>query len=300
MQPKELLKSFLRSQVQLYKFYARIRYGKIARIRDKIESFSAFKEINRLGTIVFENDKVFFRTQSQEEFRYIPSLMGGLLGLEYNEQFEMADINYLINTLPSDAVVLDIGANFGFYSIRIANKCSQSKVHAFEPVADTARILRENIARNGLSSQITVNNLALGDHCGSSLITADRYAGNHLTMHQNYSGKTQLTELTTVDQYVLSKGLAKLNLIKCDVEGAELMVMSGATSVLKTMRPIVMLEIASEWTTRFSYKPSDLFDFMDQCGYTRRSPISLNSEAWPNSCRQDTNNFYFFPNYHDI
>jgi FkbM family methyltransferase len=248
---------------------------------------------HNLNTFVFERDATYVRIESGHEFKYVPEQMGGLLGLEFKQGFESEDIHYVLMLLPANPVVLDIGANFGIYSVLIASSSESSQVHSFEPVPHTVSLLRSNVDRNGVGARITINNVAVGSEPGNLLITTDRYAGNYLLVGNSYDGNVQEVSVIRLDDYVAEKGLQRVDFIKCDVEGAELLVMKGASKVLTCMRPIVMLEIAEEWTRRFGYSTADLKAYMRDAGYECKrdgggSEIRCSSTA-------QTNNYFFFP-----
>ena len=72
--------------------------------------------------------------------------------------------------------------------------------------------------------------------------------------------------LETLDE--VSKDLQRLDFIKCDVEGAEMLVLRGATRTLEKFSPILHLEVFEEWTRAFGYTPNDLMDLLQSSGYS--------------------------------
>lgn len=251
----------------------------------------------KLNNFVFEADATWVRLASGHEFKYIPELMGGLLGLEFKHGFESEDIRSVLKLLPENPVVIDIGANFGIYSILIASFCSDSQVHSFEPVPHTASLLRSNVERNGVDERITINNVAVGSESGKFLITTDRYAGNYLLTNKNYNGNAEEVSIIRLDDYVAQKGLNRIDFIKCDVEGAEFLVMKGASHVLASLRPIVMLEIAEEWTRRFGFSSDDIKAFMCDAGYECKSAVEVSAQLNLDvvGAVSQSHNYFFFP-----
>lgn len=290
------IKNWLRAQPKFYQLYTRLRYGAQTEVRDWVLSTRTFMQNRGLNTFVFEKDAAYVRIESGHEFRYVPEQMGGLLGLEFKPGFESEDIRCVLKILPANSVVVDIGANFGIYSVLLAASSDGCRVHAFEPVPQTAVLLRSNAERNGVDSRIIINNAAVGNETGNLLITADRYAGNYLLVDNSYDGSTKEVPVIRLDDYVAEKGLQHIDFIKCDVEGAELLVMKGASKVLTLMRPIVMLEIVDEWTDRFGYAAGDLKGYMLGLGYSCRHAAEVAVEL--RLGRDDdglTNNYFFFP-----
>src|SRR4029453_6325246 len=71
------------------------------------------------------------------------------------------ELSYLDKVIPGDAVTVDVGANCGLYTRRLARLSRQ--VHAFEPSQQMARLLRRTSARN-----VSVHEIALSDHDGDA------------------------------------------------------------------------------------------------------------------------------------
>lgn len=291
-----IAKAWLKASPRLYNFYQRIRYGSLTEVRDWVLETHDFLQGHKLNTFIFEQDGVYVRISGGEEFKYVPELMGGLLGLEYETGFEAEDIQAVLGLLPSNAVVLDIGANFGIYTVLIASRISGSMVHAFEPVPGTARLLSENVARNDVIQNVVINNVAVGREEGMLSITVDRYAGNYLLTQASYSGNSQKVPVIRLDDYVAHRELSRVDFIKCDVEGAELLVMHGAAEILERHHPIVMLELVEEWVGRFGYSIDELKDFMSQKGYECKpvAEIAADQSRAPEK-GDEIYNYLFFP-----
>lgn len=296
MNIRRFLKGWLSAHPGMYHLYTRIRYGARTEVRDWVLSAQAFIREQGLNTFVFEPDATYVRIGSGHEFKYVPEQMGGLLGLEFKQGFESEDIRSVLKLLPAHPVVIDIGANFGIYSVLIASSSESSEVHSFEPVPHTASLLRSNAKRNSVDARITINNVAVGSEPGNLLITTDRYAGNYLLAGNSYDGNTQKVPVIRLDDYVAEKNLQRIDFIKCDVEGAELLVMKGAGQVLARMRPIVMLEIADEWTRRFGYSAADLKAYMREAGYECKHGAEVAAELKLTAVgAAQTHNYFFFP-----
>jgi FkbM family methyltransferase len=149
-------------------------------------------------------------------------------------------------------VVYDVGANVGFMTL-LASKLvgPTGTVVAFEPRSETARNLRAQISINQLDNVI-VEECAVAEQVGTSEFVvdsfsvmsklADRGAGNGSTPG------TQLVRTTTLD-HVIGR-LKPPDLVKIDIEGAELLALSGASRLLSEHRPILVVELHSEDLSR--------------------------------------------------
>ena len=119
--------------------------------------------------------------------------------------------------------VLDIGANIGYYTLMSAR--AGARVHAFEPDARNLHYLFRNLHTNRLARKVTIVKKAISDAVGTDYF----YEHESLLESSLYSslatGKATSVECTTVDEYVGSD--LRIDLIKMDVEGAELRGLRG-------------------------------------------------------------------------
>jgi len=75
------------------------------------------------------------------------------------------DVVHFISMLPTDAVVLDIGANIGIMTVLIARHVTDGHVHSFEPIPENHRALRRIVEHDGLTN-VTLHEVALGESTG--------------------------------------------------------------------------------------------------------------------------------------
>lgn len=150
------------------------------------------------------------------------------------EPYEYPLLALIGAALPANAVVIDVGANVGNHAIYFASQCG-ARVHAFEPNEEALLHLRANIARNGFENMIEVHEMALGSESGTAQI-ASRPAGN-LGGVKLETGPGPIT-VGRLDDHLFDR----VDLVKIDVEGAELEVLRGASLTLGVHRPLVVAE----------------------------------------------------------
>jgi FkbM family methyltransferase len=169
--------------------------------------------------------------------------------------WEPKTTRYVCDSLGPGQVFLDIGANAGYFSL-LASHCvgESGKVLAVEPNPAVAKQLRQNTQRNGLinvaiaeaacSDSIEVRNLYVSNayNTGLSSLSRDNLAWT----------KSVKVTCTTVDVLVEEYGLDRVDLVKIDVEGAELQVLRGMTTVLKRLRPRIIIELIPSLLEGFS------------------------------------------------
>ncbi len=146
---------------------------------------------------------------------------------------------FLGQVVPADGVVVDVGANIGALSSLAARLAPRGRVHAFEPAPQSAEYARRNAAANGLAN-LSVEQVALSDREGEVAFAAnpDYPAGAHL----GDGDGAVLVRSTTLDAWARDAGLARLDLVKIDVEGAEPMVLVGARATVARLRPTLVVE----------------------------------------------------------
>jgi Methyltransferase FkbM domain len=73
-------------------------------------------------------------------------------------------------------------------------------------------------------------------------------------------------EMMRLDQY--AQRLGRIDFVKCDVEGAELLVLRGAQSTLRRCRPKLCLEIDDRWVRSLGWTTTEVFRYLRETGYT--------------------------------
>ena len=145
-------------------------------------------------------------------------------------------------------VVVDVGAHIGTFTIPAAKKAKI--VHSFEPVIQSFLRLTEHIEMNGVSN-VTPHNFALGEsltsaeiecmpkfNTGAAKLNISRGALIFSDLGDEHAPPKYRMLVKTLD----SLDLPALDLLKCDTEGCELLVVKGAIETIKKFRPIMVLE----------------------------------------------------------
>lgn len=178
--------------------------------------------------------------------------LGDRLGADiyYSYYQEYFDSQLLLSLIHPGATVLDIGANFGYYSLIAATKLTETgTVIAFEPNPSAYELLQENITLNHLNNIIQAHQICLGGVEGET----DFY----LTEESSFSGigatgRAKIKEKITIPIYPLDAFLSKLEIpsvdvVKIDVEGYEFAVLAGALQTLANSPDcVIMLEVSAK------------------------------------------------------
>lgn len=164
-------------------------------------------------------------------------------------------------------VCVDVGANFGWYTTLFFTRAEEEgTVHSFEPVPATFRELKRNYELLGSPGNVFINNLALGDKMGTVSINlfADLPTGHASLSSQGRSDAAVFEcRMVTLDSYLEERAVGPVNFVKVDIEGAELMFLTGAKSLFEQdIPPIFLMEMALQQTRNFDYVPNDLIEFI--------------------------------------
>ena len=146
---------------------------------------------------------------------------------------------------------IDVGANLGYFTAVLAQCVGPAgRVWSFEPVPETYELRELCRSLNGYS-HVTPMRLALGAASGSSEITYDRRHFGIATMHPDQvTGDTERVRLRMLDALVAAGEVSgRPDLIKIDVEGHELDVLSGARETIAQALPAIVFEL-NERTAR--------------------------------------------------
>jgi FkbM family methyltransferase len=163
---------------------------------------------------------------------------------------------------------LDIGANFGWYTTLFHKYAQNGQVHAFEPVPSTFDNLRRNYELMGKPNNVTINNVALGDHQGEVVVNLfEGLATGHASLSNQGrdDAVTIKSRMITLDNYLETNNLPDIDFVKVDIEGAELGFLRGASKLFRqSVPPIILMEMALNQTRNFGYYPNHLLEFISR------------------------------------
>lgn len=185
------------------------------------------------------------------------------------EKYEPTEALVMDLLLEGATNVLDIGANIGWYCCRFAKRLPNAKVFAFEPMPESFQYLQKNVAYNRIGHRAMTFNYGLSDACGKVDFFISPTNGVNASL-RNVSDKDDAVTVAgftlTLDQWAKNYGVSP-DFIKCDVEGAELLVFSGGRKTLQEHKPVVFSELLRKWAKPFGYHPNDMLNYFSELGY---------------------------------
>lgn len=153
--------------------------------------------------------------------------------------FEEDELKSMLDLHP-EGICLDIGANVGNHTVFFARHCDFSKVLPFEPNPVAAAILRRNIEINKLENvDLRYVGIALGSSDAEGKVVLDNV--DNLGTARIESGEG---EISVRNGDALLADLSGVGFVKIDVEGMEIEVLKGLTSLLRRERPIIYIEVS--------------------------------------------------------
>jgi len=170
------------------------------------------------------------------------------------------------------SVILDVGANIGAFSLKLANLIcldsnSSANIYSFEPNPVVADRFEENLRLNpALGPLISIRRAALGANVGSIGLSFEKLnSGGGRVVESQLSSAT--IPMTTIDDFVVENGIRKIDFMKIDVEGYEPFVLDGARESLNEFRPDLFIEITPEWFKSRGRSEREIFDTLKHFGY---------------------------------
>jgi FkbM family methyltransferase len=256
------------------------RRGAIARLDRWVAQGERITKSQGIEGVAITRGRAWLQEPDGYEWLYLPG-SSSMLTLKEGRGHEREQLELLSERLRAGDTLLDVGANIGYMSIRLA-KGNSVKVVAIEPVPDMFNALQANIARNDVASLVTPIQSAAMDSPGTVHVTVDRGPANHLSADVPGSVAVPARRLDELDVAPTA--------IKCDVEGAELPALKGAEGLLAS-KPPLLVEVEERWTSRFGYSSADLFDYLSGLGY--RPQMVLPTGLEPGTDVSRTNSFWF-------
>jgi len=186
-------------------------------------------------------------------------------------------IRFLRSYLKPEMTLVDVGANIGEITLFAAKRLGGGRVVAFEPMPRVFAQLSYNVALNGFTNVELFNAGLYQENSSLPLyVKEDRPYGrtNEGVTSLFSSGQgvpVAKVPLRKLDEVVQESALERLDFLKIDVEGAELMVLRGAEESIRRFRPVIVAEVSASNLRGAGYAPADLLGYLESLGYEIRS-----------------------------
>lgn len=189
-------------------------------------------------------------------------------------QYHVHEISAIEKFIRPGEVCLDIGAHAGSWTRPLSQLVGiDGHVFAFEALPYYAKVLKTTLFLLRILN-VSIINRIVTDHTDPTKLVFRDSDGKRLTGFTHIAGPTEntdqavLVDSTTVDNFLSNQDIkARIAFVKIDVEGAEFFVVRGARETIIKYRPVLYLEVVTEYCRRYSYQVSDIFDFFDNLDY---------------------------------
>jgi FkbM family methyltransferase len=172
-------------------------------------------------------------------------------------------------SLSPDALLYDVGAHRGLFSLVHCALGPRRRAVLFEPSMSLARDAGALLTVNGFENRAEVRACGIGDRRGTRRMSED--ALGFAQPAGSAEARAVTIEFTTLDDEWRRTGIAPA-VVKIDVEGAEAEVIRGATALLRDVRPLLFLELHLDVLERRGESVDALLARLTACGYRFREP----------------------------
>jgi FkbM family methyltransferase len=156
-------------------------------------------------------------------------------------EFYEKDLHKYLNL--KEGVFVDVGAHIGKYTVALGNKIGKSGIIiSIEPETENFNLLKKNVALNKLTN-VHLQNVACAGQEGEATLYVHK---DRPTLHSFYlnRGPSQIKVKTVkLDTIIQDLKINRVDLLKIDVEGAEIDVIKGSSDTLKKHHPRIVFEV---------------------------------------------------------
>lgn len=188
--------------------------------------------------------------------------------------FELWEANFFKQLIRPGMVVVDVGGNIGQYTLLAAKRVGQQgQVHTFEPASLNYSIIERNICRNGFQDRVVLNKMALtSERKPGYMMIANDGGSNAIATPENLSRPEDAPHLEeieceTLDHYLQTHRIDRVDVLKIDAEGCDFEVLKGAVNTLKTHGPLLFVEFAERVLKKYGASSQDMLKFLLDLGY---------------------------------
>lgn len=183
----------------------------------------------------------------------------------YKTHFEAGPIERLREFVPNGCVVIDVGANVGFFTLRFARWVGGGEVIALEPEERNYQLLLAALERKHLIARVRALKAAAAATAGTMRLEINRL---HPADHKlSFGGTGVAVTAVRLDDLVKDKGVLRPSLVKIDVQGAEMLVLQGAPDILRRSSAALFIELSEGGLSRFGSSVSAILDHLAQHDY---------------------------------
>ena len=168
-----------------------------------------------------------------------------------------------------DMTIIDIGANLGYYTAIASRRAGErGLVIAFEPEPNFFKILSRNISRNNMKNAICFE-IAVAEKNGlTNLYLSNENKGHNSIIRSEELKTSTQVKTTTLDDFLFYQKITKVDIIKMDIEGAEILALEGMKNTLIKHLPLLFFEFSPHSIIKLNRNPVDFLSTIRKIGYS--------------------------------
>ncbi|MCM1231540.1 MAG: FkbM family methyltransferase [Ruminococcus flavefaciens] len=253
-------------------------YKKLFQFRDLLQESNAIEEIRINSREVIASIRCADSTGKEYlidmgiDSKDVSAISVQILSTGQYEQEELEMVMRIVRYLSDkngEGIVWDIGANLGWYTLNVCKQYGNFECYAFEPVKETYLQLMRNVEINKLRN-CKLYNIGFSDKNVREQFyynTAASGASSLVNLLEDESTKIIQCNFERLDDFAARNNVPGMDFVKCDVEGAELLVYQGGLETIKKYKPIVFSEMLRKWSAKFNYHPNHIIELFESLGY---------------------------------
>jgi len=184
----------------------------------------------------------------------------------YNSLPEYAEQMFMYQFVQANDTIVDVGAHIGSETVLLGSKLTRGRMYSFEPTPSVKPLLIANIGLNNLQDRVVVEDVAVSDHVGSTQFYLSTESEVN-SLHNHEGSKAINIKTTTIDTYAKKLKINHIHLLKIDVEGHELAVISGSKSLLSNHKiDVIVFEVNDQSGSCYDDN-SKARELLIGCGY---------------------------------
>jgi FkbM family methyltransferase len=260
--------------------------GEYSTIIERLEYLTkALEEVRELVGpfgVPFPDQSTLVQTLYRNKYFIDPSDLIMAPQLIVYRQWEPDISRYMIESVGPDTVFVDVGANFGYFSILAASRIGQAgkgRVIAIEPNPKMLRLLRKNAKINWSMAPLDIQPFAVSESRGYVRFRVPESAANaSMVQPETESDDTFIVETRAIDEITQGQSV---DIMKVDVEGFETFALRGARQTIKNSPAIqVIMEWSPGQMLEHGFRPADLLAEIREAGLSiYRMPVNRHLSA---------------------
>jgi len=191
------------------------------------------------------------------------------LGLSSDNAFEPLETQWVKNLISTGDIVLDIGANIGYYSLLFSSLVGEKgQVYAFEPESSNYKLLEKNLQLNNITNVKTFQKGVSDKNATGILYLCEDNKGMHRAYPSLLCGDGVDIDLVRLDSF-FEQNAIQFNFIKMDIEGYEYLALKGMQKLIKNSQKLnLLMEFSPSSMVECGHDPIKCIELLENYSFT--------------------------------